>query len=417
MCIVGNAQLSRTQQTARRENGWQRTICHGAKNAHRVVSTSPLFQNTRDLLQTVSSLPNIPNDLELRHCHQLDYATSGVLLYARSKEAAAAAQQAFFHRKVDKHYLAVLHGTLQVNTQDWPVVPEERLQVLHQHREHCIDKSEPKRGADTFDGFMPPHSMLQKWSALYLKRMQQNDEKATKRLKPSDRCNRRFRRIDETSHDGEQRLVKYRIDRACPLELEASQAESSRMETTLGTTCGFIQWQNARKGTKPNKTRSELQLTFPHCFECTAKPNDSFYIFAPIAEVENDFAMRVKPGTLPTDQTAFEGTFDLDYKPSLTKCVILETTCQNGGIPLTKVRLEPKTGRRHQLRIHMLVAGTSILGDATYAPKESKGTYPRMCLHAQSLSLPVLGGERLTVEAPDPFDLDEIITSVAASQS
>jgi 23S rRNA-/tRNA-specific pseudouridylate synthase len=62
-----------------------------------------------------------------------------------------------------------------------------------------------------------------------------------------------------------------------------------------------------------------------------------------------------------------------------------------------------------------LVAGTSILGDATYEPEESKGTYPRMCLHAQSLSLPVLGGKQLNVEASDPFDLDEIIKGIAGS--
>ena len=48
---------------------------------------------------------------ELRHCHQLDYATSGVMLYATSKKAAAAAQICFQERRVQKEYLALVWGT------------------------------------------------------------------------------------------------------------------------------------------------------------------------------------------------------------------------------------------------------------------------------------------------------------------
>ena len=47
--------------------------------------------------------------------------------------------------------------------------------------------------------------------------------------------------------------------------------------------------------------------------------------------------------------------------------------------------LRPHTGRRHQLRLHMVHIGHPILGDATYAGDD--GTTPRMCLHAHSLRL------------------------------
>jgi len=52
----------------------------------------------------------------------------------------------------------------------------------------------------------------------------------------------------------------------------------------------------------------------------------------------------------------------------------------------TRFRLEPLTGRSHQLRVHLLALGHPILGDDLYAPKEVKGTATRLCLHASELA-------------------------------
>ncbi|KAG2387010.1 hypothetical protein C9374_002045 [Naegleria lovaniensis] len=69
-------------------------------------------------------------------------------------------------------------------------------------------------------------------------------------------------------------------------------------------------------------------------------------------------------------------------------------------IPVTKVLLTPSTGRRHQLRLHMQLYGTPILGDGTYGNNED-GIH-RMMLHAWSLTLPgVLDQELVT---SDPFE-------------
>jgi 23S rRNA-/tRNA-specific pseudouridylate synthase len=51
----------------------------------------------------------------LRPCHQLDYATSGVMLYAVTGAAASAACVAFEDRATDKHYLAITHGHMREN--------------------------------------------------------------------------------------------------------------------------------------------------------------------------------------------------------------------------------------------------------------------------------------------------------------
>ncbi|WP_197916815.1 RluA family pseudouridine synthase [Thiosulfatihalobacter marinus] len=52
----------------------------------------------------------------------------------------------------------------------------------------------------------------------------------------------------------------------------------------------------------------------------------------------------------------------------------------------SRVRLMPKTGRSHQLRVHMLAMGHPILGDPLYA-EGAAAEYPRLMLHSQELRL------------------------------
>ena len=48
----------------------------------------------------------------------------------------------------------------------------------------------------------------------------------------------------------------------------------------------------------------------------------------------------------------------------------------------TRVRLSPKTGRSHQLRVHMLALGHPILGDPLYAEGTARD-HPRLMLHSE----------------------------------
>jgi len=50
----------------------------------------------------------------------------------------------------------------------------------------------------------------------------------------------------------------------------------------------------------------------------------------------------------------------------------------------TRVKLMPRTGRSHQLRVHMLALGHPILGDPLYS-KDTVETYRRLLLHSQEL--------------------------------
>ncbi|WP_368188213.1 RluA family pseudouridine synthase [Aestuariibius sp. HNIBRBA575] len=68
----------------------------------------------------------------------------------------------------------------------------------------------------------------------------------------------------------------------------------------------------------------------------------------------------------------------------------------------TRVRLMPKTGRSHQLRVHMLALGHPILGDPFYATGAALD-HPRLMLHSETLRFrhPDGGqGTRITAKAP-----------------
>lgn len=55
------------------------------------------------------------------------------------------------------------------------------------------------------------------------------------------------------------------------------------------------------------------------------------------------------------------------------------------GAEESRVRLFPRTGRSHQLRVHMCALGHPILGDPFYS--EDAERWPRMMLHAEELRL------------------------------
>ena len=69
----------------------------------------------------------------------------------------------------------------------------------------------------------------------------------------------------------------------------------------------------------------------------------------------------------------------------------------------TRVRLFPRTGRSHQLRVHMLALGHPILGDLFYATGQARD-HPRLMLHAESLRLRHPdGGVGMTFAVKCPF--------------
>ncbi|OAN78666.1 RNA pseudouridine synthase [Sulfitobacter sp. EhC04] len=68
-----------------------------------------------------------------------------------------------------------------------------------------------------------------------------------------------------------------------------------------------------------------------------------------------------------------------------------------------RVRMFPKTGRSHQLRVHMLSIGHPILGDPFYATGPARD-FPRLMLHSEELRFNhPQGGRSTRVRSKAPF--------------
>lgn len=75
------------------------------------------------------------------------------------------------------------------------------------------------------------------------------------------------------------------------------------------------------------------------------------------------------------------------------------------------VELVPRTGRMHQLRVHLASLGRPIVGDARYGGALVLMGTPvvRLMLHAQALAFPHPGGGERRIEAPAPADMQALI--------
>ncbi|MCW2313031.1 RluA family pseudouridine synthase [Rhodoferax antarcticus] len=71
-------------------------------------------------------------------------------------------------------------------------------------------------------------------------------------------------------------------------------------------------------------------------------------------------------------------------KPSVTRWQLISVDLAAGT---SRLRLEPLTGRSHQLRVHLKAIGHPILGDALYAPTAVAAASARLLLHATELAL------------------------------
>jgi 23S rRNA pseudouridine1911/1915/1917 synthase len=81
-----------------------------------------------------------------------------------------------------------------------------------------------------------------------------------------------------------------------------------------------------------------------------------------------------------------------------------EVVGEGEGCALLKV--EPETGRTHQIRVHLKAIHHPVVGDALYAPKGKPMLgITRLALHAAELDLPLPGGQRAHIMAPIPADL------------
>lgn len=109
-----------------------------------------------------------------------------------------------------------------------------------------------------------------------------------------------------------------------------------------------------------------------------------------------------------------------DGLPSWTHATVIARKQSPAG-PIARVRCRIKTGRTHQIRVHLASVGLPILGDRLYGPRcelfldvlkhgvtdaviQEAGA-PRHALHAAEISVRHPDGHRLDVRCPWPDDL------------
>lgn len=106
-------------------------------------------------------------------------------------------------------------------------------------------------------------------------------------------------------------------------------------------------------------------------------------------------------GRNPSSPSTFR--VDPKGKPAITAYEVIKTNGKQ-----TLVELKPRTGRTHQLRVHMQYIHTPIAGDRIYGDVKSA---PRLCLHAHTLEITIPGSERKVFTAPIPPLFNKLIES------
>lgn len=123
----------------------------------------------------------------------------------------------------------------------------------------------------------------------------------------------------------------------------------------------------------------------------------------------------VSPATGIIDAPITKGTIGRDKElmvvnqqygdMAITDYTVKETV----GRKLSWLILYPKTGRKHQLRVHCAALGHPIIGDKKYGGEEAmmEGLNRKMHLHAQRITIKDFFGKSLTVEAPMPKHMQQ----------
>ena len=98
-------------------------------------------------------------------------------------------------------------------------------------------------------------------------------------------------------------------------------------------------------------------------------------------------------------------------KEAVTEYQVLKVL-KLAGEEFSLLEVMPKTGRTHQIRVHLASIGHPIAGDRLYGGKRSQVSgLSRQFLHAKSIEFTVPSGERMRFEAELPKDLGSLLGS------
>lgn len=116
-----------------------------------------------------------------------------------------------------------------------------------------------------------------------------------------------------------------------------------------------------------------------------------------------DIAIGIKSGT--TKRTVFSNKM---AKPAITEYNV-EKTWEKEGHKYSLIKVFPRTGRTHQIRVHMHYIGCPIIGDALYGGKTNARRAPRQMLHCFALEFLDTQKNKVVIQAELPQDFQSMI--------
>lgn len=119
-------------------------------------------------------------------------------------------------------------------------------------------------------------------------------------------------------------------------------------------------------------------------------------------------AIYLKPGTIK--RTVWQGKMEkeaiTEYK--VIKFLKLKIDKEKEQI-FSLIKVMPKTGRTHQIRVHLASIQHPIVGDSLYGPKTNPFDLKRLFLHAESLEFSPSEAKRIKIESELPEELKSIL--------
>lgn len=162
-----------------------------------------------------------------------------------------------------------------------------------------------------------------------------------------------------------------------------------------------------------------------HAFVYGWPKEDVFSVDLPIGRSTGDIRKwgtgKNTRGVMRDALTQFKVLSRFSVDPNSTQILNLKSedslkkgSTENGTYSFVEVR--PKTGRTHQIRVHLKSVNHPVVADSLYAPSRfGKGEdlgFDRLALHARTLSFTLPNGEKKTIEAPYPKDFENAVKTL-----
>ena len=87
------------------------------------------------------------------------------------------------------------------------------------------------------------------------------------------------------------------------------------------------------------------------------------------------------------------------------------------SLQVSLLRVFPKTGRKHQIRVHLAHLNHPIVGDWAYGAREASALLcPRLFLHCRSITLRTIKNAQFTAEADLPPELAQVVEGLTLQE-